>query len=549
MSGWGAKQVVIAVVFTSTVCVGVVGAVWWQLRDAGMSLVPTAAPAGQNPDAPGWLQAPPPGAYVVLPPWPAPESLPLVGGEGTDAFGYPLQRVDSIGLQAQLRLRRFDELERHLAAIDAAYREDARKERWLADAKDAFRSSDPRLTEPLDAWVQARPDFAGALLARAAHRQALAWRHRGAGFENTVSDEQRASFQRILQGARADYEAGAARDAFNVQAWLGLYSVAREQGDVAAAASALARAKLECPHCLTPYETEMRFLAPRWGGSYAAMDALVRTAREHLADNPALALLAGFADADRCAVATRAQEHERALSACNEALAVGEHAYFFNTRADLYLGMGRYSEALADADATLRLKPQSDLGLHARYMALAALDDPERAVEAATTFLYLDPASARAHDVASHAAQCLAAWAHGLPRDQRARALRLLDAALMFEPNNRAAERLHTWWVYQLISPDDPERPTLEHLAARVEAEPDSYEAARDYDTALIGLRRLPEIVALWDAYIARHPADGRAYRERGGTRHHLGDHAASRADFQRGCELGDGLACRLAHD
>lgn len=547
MSRWGAKQVAIGVVFTALTLVGVGVSVWWQLRPEGGAAQSTSTSQASGGAAASQPVPSAPESYVVLPPWPTPTSLPWVGDEGTDPYGYPLRRVDTIGLQTLLRVRRFGDLERYIAEIVAAYVADPRKERWLTDVYDAFGSSDPRLLPALSAWVEAHPESAIALLARGAHRHASAWRFRGGGSIRSVSAGQLANFEARLAEARADIEAAASRDPRNVQAWVALYTVASEQSDRTGAASALLRAKSECPLCLTPYEAELRLLTPRWGGSYAAMDVVARAAQTRVNDNPALVLLGGYADADRCQTATRAREFAAALAACNRAVASGTSSYFLARRAQLHAAMERYADALADAEAVLRLKPRSEMGLEEAYTAQMALGQYERGAESLLTLLYADPGGATGTALAAHASQTLTAVAHDFGHADRTRALRYLDWALTFQPDNGSAMQLYAWWMHLLVSPENSNRQSIEQVAARAQAEPDSFDAQRDYDIALYVALRRPEIVALWDSYIARHPEDGRAYRERSGAQHNVGNEAGSRADAVRGCELGDGTACRYA--
>lgn len=56
--------------------------------------------------------------------------------------------------------------------------------------------------------------------------------------------------------------------------------------------------------------------------------------------------------------------------------------------------------------------------------------------------------------------------------------------------------------------------------------------------------RRFPEVVASWDAYLARNPDDARAYRERGGAKWHLRQHDAALDDTEHACKLGNENAC-----
>lgn len=61
-----------------------------------------------------------------------------------------------------------------------------------------------------------------------------------------------------------------------------------------------------------------------------------------------------------CAGYTGLHEHEKALAACNEALEInGSNWRAFNNRALALIGLGRVSDARADLDAALVLRPGS----------------------------------------------------------------------------------------------------------------------------------------------------------------------------------------------
>ena len=90
-------------------------------------------------------------------PAPLPTALPLIGGEGTEADGYPKAHVDRPALRTLLWLRKFAELDRYFTEFEDAFEKDPRKEYWPLDAADAFSSAEEALGAPLDAWVRASP--------------------------------------------------------------------------------------------------------------------------------------------------------------------------------------------------------------------------------------------------------------------------------------------------------------------------------------------------------------------------------------------------------
>lgn len=80
-----------------------------------------------------------------------------------------------------------------------------------------------------------------------------------------------------------------------------------------------------------------------------------------------------------------------------------------------------------------------------------------------------------------------------------------------------------------------------------IELEPTNFTAHRSADRILSQQKRWDEILAIWDRYIKRAPADAEAYFERGGTHFHKGNLEAAHADAARACELGKPEACPLA--
>ena len=94
-------------------------------------------------------------------------------------------------------------------------------------------------------------------------------------------------------------------------------------------------------------------------------------------------------------------------------------------------------------------------------------------------------------------------------------------------------------WIVdaQLVAGEAPERTVLD---------PKAFEELRYQDAMLASQARWPEIVALWDAFLAEHPDHGGAYLERAGTHRRTGNMAAAMQDLARACELGEKRACGI---
>jgi len=84
----------------------------------------------------------------------------------------------------------------------------------------------------------------------------------------------------------------------------------------------------------------------------------------------------------------------------------------------------------------------------------------------------------------------------------------------------------------------------LEDFRRAIELEPTNFQAHRGADRLLSQRQRWDEVLEMWNAYLARMPADAEAYFERGGANFHRGDLAAAQADAAHACRLGKAEGC-----
>jgi len=90
---------------------------------------------------------------------------------------------------------------------------------------------------------------------------------------------------------------------------------------------------------------------------------------------------------------------------------------------------------------------------------------------------------------------------------------------------------------------DHPDQ-ALEDFRRAIELEPTNFQAHRSADRLLSQRQRWDEVLDMWNAYLARMPADAEAYFERGGANFHRGDLAAAQADAAHACRLGKAEGC-----
>ena len=84
----------------------------------------------------------------------------------------------------------------------------------------------------------------------------------------------------------------------------------------------------------------------------------------------------------------------------------------------------------------------------------------------------------------------------------------------------------------------------LEDFRRAIELAPTNFQAHQGADRLLSQRQRWDEVLVMWNAYLARMPADAEAYFERGGANFHRGDLAAAQADAAHACRLGKAEGC-----
>lgn len=294
-----------------------------------------------------------------------------------------------------------------------------------------------------------------------------------------------------------------------------------------------------CPSCFQVRVTYVFSLTPRWGGSHAAMDAFARTAVDP--SRPRLRLLAGYADLDRARTLRGQRTLRGAREAVERAMGLGEHWEFLLERAGIDMADGKIEEALGALDRAAALRPGHPNVLADRARARAKAKRWEDAASDLLAVLRAEPTHPDARGQQRLVVKKLVAEAwdryNGARREDALRAVRI---AAELAPADAAA--LQTKAAIEGGLSKLPS--AIEVLEKAASERPDSFPIHFALDTALSDERRFGRVAAMWTAYLARHPNEGRAYLERGGANFHLGKRAEARADVVKACELGVSEGC-----
>jgi tetratricopeptide (TPR) repeat protein len=478
-------------------------------------------------------------AFPLLP---LPEALGWVGQPGVDADGYPRSSPSALSLVALLRHRQFERLTREMGAFERAAAEDPKKEYWATDAAEAFAVPDPTLTPLLDAWVEREPESAAAHIARGAHRLDLGWHYRGTDVSRQTSAARFEKLEATAALARHDLERAIT---LNPRALAPHVLLLRNAKMDKTAASEFDRAIAKFPLSFNLYHHRLVSLTPRWGGSHAEVAAFAARGAARATDNPRLRVLAGFADWARAQDKQAKGDHAGALADLSRARTHGEHWVFYRALAASKSAQGDHAGALADLDSALALRPELGEALHARADTAAKLGLLDESVGNFMAALRLDPTSGATEltqyaNIAANAA--VAHYRAGRPRE----AIAAFDKALLLDPKHEKVQKARA----KLLEHGDPyaNEAQVQALIQRARQD-DTTEAYRVVDALLTKRGRYAEIIELWSGYIGRHPADGQAYLERGGTHTRLRALDRALADAEKACSLNVPAACKAAQN
>ncbi len=511
------KKVLIAVLALAVVGIGVAG--WLSQRPRSRK-----APNGLN-------------AVLVVAPVPVPTGEPTTGPEGFDEEGYPRRQVDQAALRALLLAERYGELARWFEDVQGRLDRDFHYEAWARDTALAFQQAESWLEPLFDTWVGEEKASFAPLLARGAFRLAMAWESRGGRFVDETPASQLAAMEKWARLALTDLDAALARRSGLVAAHF--LKIEARQLLGTDPRDELDRALAACPLCYYVRYRYLGTLRPRWGGSAEQMAAFAKA--HDLKTNPRLHHLGSAAHLDAADVAMAKGDYAAAARALKQAETFGESGALLVTRSTFR----RESKppdlegALADARRACELlNNQETRG--AVVTALLALGREEEAGRELLAMARAAPASWETRRLGLHVSQRLVRLGFGLHEAGKTReALELYALALEIDPENGdAIARQRSLLVRHA------KELGLPAMQARARKDPDDFVLRQALDAAYIQAQDGRSILAMWGEYLANHPEDCRAWLERAGTNHLMGQHERSLDDARRACELGCSGGC-----
>jgi tetratricopeptide (TPR) repeat protein len=299
---------------------------------------------------------------------------------------------------------------------------------------------------------------------------------------------------------------------------------------------------------IEPNSARIRFslaycLRPRWGGSYAAIEAIAEEAQTRIAANPNLAALRGMVAWDRGTLLDE-DDAEKAITLFTEALRSGEYFEFYADRARELKREKRHTEALADLANALALRPEEPDTLAIRARTFSALGRYRDAVADVRLIAELEPDNDELAWIRRHETKRAVSQARELlEREDAASAIERLTVGMEIAGNNAT---LLFWRGRANLDAHQYDR-ALADLETSIRLEPRYVESYHNVDWLLARERRWDEIIAHWTSYLALEPQSGEGYLERAGAHRHKGDQEAFLADARQACALGVQKGCTVA--
>ena len=298
-------------------------------------------------------------------------------------------------IAALLEKRDFAELERVLAGSQLEFEKDPKSALPLERAFRAFqklpRSSDAALSE----WVRASPSSYVARLARGAFYLSQGLEARGTKYRKETPKEDLRTMEAYFEKSSADLERSLqlsqkpylSRRCLMTIALYGSRSEMRTQYQEAL--------KL-APGSIETRLAYMRSLEPRWGGSYAEMEAFVAESRKALEPKVANRLAARI-QAYRGFESSNGKDFGKALEYLDQAIALDEDAEVLCQRSYVFGQLNRDKEAFADVGRALSKTPDDRYCMERSIYLAARVDDAAEVIRVMSLVIEVNPNSGPAH--------------------------------------------------------------------------------------------------------------------------------------------------------
>lgn len=297
---------------------------------------------------------------------------------------------------ALLETRDYAGLEKLLGGLQHAFEQDPGTSRQLENAFRVFRYVPAGLENHLNEWIQVQPSSYAAHVARAGFYVSEGIEARGARYISETSAQSIQEMRDYFRKATVDLQRSLGLTQKPYLSHRYLMTVNRYGGSRAAVKKHFIEAVKLAPASVGARLAYMTNLEPRWGGSYAEMEALVAQTRSALADPKDRARLAARIPAYRGFERQRAKDYPGALRNFDEAIGLHADSGTLCERAYVLSQLGRAKEAFDDVRTALTKTREERYCLLLAPSLARRVDDANEAIRVLSMVIEIDPRSSAA---------------------------------------------------------------------------------------------------------------------------------------------------------
>lgn len=241
----------------------------------------------------------------------------------------------------------FIEFENRSKKYETKFLQDPLYESPLSKLYEAIDDSNDQLLEKLDKWVDTRPSYI-SYGARGIYKTERGYYFRGDKYIHETPPENISKMIKIHEEAKNDLLIALDKNRKFAPAYAALIDIERASGNAESAEKILTTAVQEIPQTYYIRHAYLIVLKPRWGGSYAKMQAYADSLKKEALVNPRIWSLRAEASADRGFSAWHEKDYKSAIQYYTEALSYGDRMSFLENRGYIYMALKQYDLSLAD---------------------------------------------------------------------------------------------------------------------------------------------------------------------------------------------------------
>jgi len=307
-----------------------------------------------------------------------------VSASTDDLTGYDRKAITVLLKQGQL-----DRLESFFTALSMASLKSYEKERELYLAFLAFENSDPELERILKRWVAKKPGSYSSHVALGYYYLHSGWLARGGRFSDETWNDQFKGMADYFSLAVKSFKRALKINDRLIPAYSGMMSVATSNCDVVSINFIAKKALSSRPASSSIYTLLLHSMKPKWCGSIAILQSLLKDIRKQYNKNPYLKIFEGY---DEYAAADSIKKDcLKPITILDALIKRNPNPLYLEERGDVYnYCLDDERKSIIDYTEALRVGPIRPRILADRAVTYYALKDFRRALANADEAILLD---------------------------------------------------------------------------------------------------------------------------------------------------------------